>query len=413
MRPGMRRIGGALAGALFAMFALAVDGGAQIGAPVPISEGARQLVVIHRPAPPGVDPQAIARSLGARHRDSQSLTALRLTISVFELDARADPASIELALRASLEVLAIDINREYVAHQSSFELSARSLQYAIELINARDAPRIANGRGVRVALIDGGIDDRHAALKGKILAHVDLVGEATNARPAAAYDELRHGTGVAGIVLGSGDMTGLAPGARAIAIKAFSLRGGDGRTIRSSSERIARAIEIALRLRARVINMSFGGPRDKVVEFVVGAALAEGAILVAAAGRAAAYPAAYPGVIGVAAVDATLRGDPVVAELDHVAILAPGVDVLTAAPGGGFQTLSGASLAAAHVSGAVALLVELRPTLGAVDALAILRRAARPSRGAGATGESAGHIIDVGAALASLGGAAGEGATSR
>ena len=406
----MRRLPGicvALTGTLIALFVLALECRAQIDAPAEVPEIARQLVVVHRPTPSGVDPQAIARTLGARHRDSRSLTALRLTISVFDLDWRADLAAIEAALRASLDVLAMDVSREYVAHASGFELSARSLQYAIELINARDTSRFADGRGVRVALIDGGIDDRHVALKGKFLAHIDLVGEATSPQPSFAYDELRHGTGVAGIVLASGAMIGLAPGARAIAIKAFSLRGGDGKTIRSSSERIARAIEIALRLRARVINMSFAGPRDRVVEFVVGAALAEGAILVAAAGSAAAYPAAYHGVIGVAAVDAAEQRSPVIAARDHIAVLAPGVDVLTAAPGGGFQTLSGASLAAAHVSGAAALLVELRPTLDARDVLAILRRTARPPRNVDAPGDDGGWIVDVGAALASLGDAAG------
>ena len=369
--------------------------------------GERQIVVVHRRSGTSADPRTLAGELGISHRESIELPSIALVVSVFAVRTTQDFDQLSTLLAQRLKAIAVDGNQVYDGYADpGFALRARSLQYALDRINAGNAASLATGRGVRIALIDGGVDERHPALAGKILARIDLVGEARDPDPTSAIDEVRHGTGVAGIILADGPMIGLAPEARAIAIKAFAVRPGEGGHVRSSSDKIVRAIDVALRLKARVINMSFGGPRDRVVEFVVAEALARGAIIVAAAGNGDSpaaeliYPAAYPGVIAVAATDTQDRLVPTPGSGRHVVVAAPGVDVITTSPGGGFQALSGSSIAAAHVSGLVALLIELRPTLEPGDVARMLRRTARPLP-SGTAGGTPG-MIDVAAALAAV-----------
>lgn len=114
--------------------------------------------------------------------------------------------------------------------------------------------------------------------------------------------------------------------------------------------------------------MSFAGPNDPEIARSLIAASRKGVVLVAAAGNAGPkaaplYPAAHPNVIAVAAVDARDEISRFSVRGHHVAIVAPGVDVVGPAPGQTYQLSTGTSVAAAHISGIAALLIELRPTL--------------------------------------------------
>ena len=114
--------------------------------------------------------------------------------------------------------------------------------------------------------------------------------------------------------------------------------------------------------------MSFAGPNDPEIARALAAARQKGVVLVAAAGNAGPksaplYPAADPSVIAVTATDAD---DNLLAAANrgrHIAVAAPGVDILGPAAGGGYQMSTGTSVAAAHISGVVALLLALQPTM--------------------------------------------------
>ena len=153
--------------------------------------------------------------------------------------------------------------------------------------------------------------------------------------------------------------------------------------------------------------MSFAGPNDPLLQRAIEAGIAKGVIFVAAAGNGgpsaeAAYPAAYRGVIAVTAIDSNDQLYDMANRGDYVAIAAPGVDILTPAPNAAYEMSSGTSLAAAHVSGIIALMLERRPTLSTEDARAILKRTARdPGLTAGARGLGAG-IIDAALAVAEM-----------
>ena len=121
--------------------------------------------------------------------------------------------------------------------------------------------------------------------------------------------------------------------------------------------------------------MSFAGPADAELHTMLAALRVSGIALVAAAGNAGPkspplYPAADPNVIAVTATDADDKPFDQANRGTHIAVAAPGVNILVAAPDGGYQMQSGTSFAAAQVSGIAALLIDRNPKL---DAAAIRR----------------------------------------
>jgi len=211
--------------------------------------------------------------------------------------------------------------------------------------------RVTSGRKVAVAVIDSGVDERHPDLGGQVAARENFVD--TRVPPPEA-----HGTAVAGIIAaraGNGvGIAGVAPGARLMALRACR-EGRDG-VARCDSFTLGRALDHALTHDAKVINLSLAGPPDRLLGTLLDVALARGIAVVAAvdARRAGGgFPASHPGVIAVAQAGqaGTVPG----------ALRAPGLDVLTCLPGARWGLVSGSSYAAAHVSGLLALLLELRP----------------------------------------------------
>ena len=121
---------------------------------------------------------------------------------------------------------------------------------------------------------------------------------------------------------------------------------------------------------ARIFNMSFAGPRDRLVERVLDRAHDNGVVHVAAAGNGGpeaspAYPAAYKSVIAITALDHKDRLYRHANRGDYLTVAAPGVDVLVPSLKQGYRYSSGTSLAAAHISGLIALLLERHPEASA------------------------------------------------
>ena len=159
---------------------------------------------------------------------------------------------------------------------------------------------------------------------------------------------------------------GVAPEARILAVRVFSAK---AKTTEATTYSIVQGIDWAISRGARVINMSFTGPRDPSIEERMAQAGKHGIILIAAAGNAGpkapeAYPAAYRNVIAVTATDADDKLFQGANRGRYIAVAAPGVDLLLPAPDGGYQFTTGTSFAAAEVSGIVALMLERKPGLG-------------------------------------------------
>jgi subtilisin family serine protease len=216
----------------------------------------------------------------------------------------------------------------------------------------------STGRGVRLAIVDSGIDGTHPDLTGQITLRENFADGLPDGPEA-------HGTAVAGIIAAhAGDgigIAGVAPGARVMALRACWEAAA--RDTRCSSFTLGKALNFAILHDARIINLSLGGPPDRLLQTLLEVAAARGIAVVAAADPARAgggFPASVPSVIAVAA-------QPGAGENTAGALLAPGTDVLTTAPGARWGLVSGSSYAAAHASGLLALMAELRPAAGAAQ----------------------------------------------
>jgi subtilisin family serine protease len=143
-----------------------------------------------------------------------------------------------------------------------------------------------------------------------------------------------------------------------------------------------KGIDWAFDAGAKVMNMSFAGPMDPLLERIIKNAADKGVIFVAAAGNngpkaGPAYPAAYPDVIAVTATDEKYRLYGKANHGEYIFIAAPGVDIIAPALKGRYELSSGTSMAAAHVSGVVALMLERDAKLTAAQVREILSSSAR------------------------------------
>jgi subtilisin family serine protease len=244
-------------------------------------------------------------------------------------------------------------------------------QYALAKLRLPQAHTLSRGSNVIVAVIDSGIDASHPELASAIADSFDALG--SNEGPHV------HGTGIAGAIVAHAKLMGSAPGARILAIRAF---GVTSKGAESNSFVLLKALDYAVSHGAQVINMSFAGPLDPVIERGVAAAASKGLVLVAASGNAGAkspplYPAANPNVIAVSATDAEDRLFAPSNRGAHIAIAAPGVDIFLPAPDGKYQMTSGTSFSAAYISGLAALLLERNPRLKPEELRTALTKTAR------------------------------------
>lgn len=208
----------------------------------------------------------------------------------------------------------------------------------------------STGRGVIVAAVDSGVDTAQPDLQGRIAGFANFV--------ASPYVGEEHGTAVAGIIAAQANnhtgIVGVAPGAMLLALRGCQTAAPQRTECTSFS--LARALQAAMTGSARVVNLSVGGPRDRLLQELLDLALARGIIIVAAtdARDGPSFPASHPGVVSVAA-----SGSPAIARFS-----APGVDVPTTLPGSHWGFVTGSSYAAAEVTGLVALVLQLRPLAG-------------------------------------------------
>jgi len=248
-------------------------------------------------------------------------------------------------LRATLPELVFDYAHLY---RSAGDEGALPVRYAADLVGV---PAAGTCRvDVRIGLIDTGVG-RHPALSGTTITQRSFV-----ARDASR--NVTHGTAVASILVGNlPGATPLAPGARLYSANVFA---GEGKALRADALAIIEALDWMAAERVPVVNLSLMGPDNDLVARAVRAAAERGLILVAAAGNAGpeappAFPAAYPAVISVAAIDA--RGRPYARNNrgTYVEIAAPGVDIWAAdARLGGEAFWTGTSFAVPFVTAVVA-----------------------------------------------------------
>ena len=254
---------------------------------------------------------------------------------------------------------------------SAAERSYLSLQHNLRELGVLKAQRISRGAGVRIAIIDTGIDYRHPQLRGRVVLRRNFV------HGTGEFTHDRHGTEVAGVIAathrGGRGILGVAPEAHLLAFKAcWPLHPGAAEA-ECDTFTLALALDAVIADHANVVNLSLAGPPDPLLARLIRYGMRRGIIYVGAVapsrlGLHRAFPTDIPGVLAVQSGE-----DPDASH--HLA--APGHGILTLAPGGSYDFASGSSMATAEVTGAVALLLAKKRHLSAADLDAVLARSSR------------------------------------
>ncbi|MGW2510344.1 type VII secretion-associated serine protease mycosin [Streptomyces scopuliridis] len=335
------------------------------------------------PNPPGTPPNPPGRP-ARRHRLAATLAAASVLLLVPAPPAHAD------AIRAQ--------------------------QWALDAMHTEEAWRTAQGTGITVAVLDTGVDATHPDLEGQVLPGRDLIGFGASSGDRAWA---RHGTAMAGIIAGHGHgpnradgVLGIAPEAKILPVRVI-LEGTDPARAKARSSKggaLAEGIRWAADQGADVINLSLGDDSESAhpepgEDAAVQYALAKGAVVVASAGNGGekgdhvSYPAAYPGVIAVTAVDEYGTRAAFSTRRWYATVSAPGVNVVIADPDRRYYEGWGTSAAAAFVSGAVALVRSAHPDLTPAQIKKLLADTARDAPKDGHD-DARGHgLVDPAAAI--------------
>jgi subtilisin len=252
------------------------------------------------------------------------------------------------------------------AQSSSTAIPA--LRQLVDMEHLRHAFHTGTGKGVRIAVLDSGVDGTHPAFAGRVKAQYNVAMDRMGARcvPADITDSIGHGTACAGIILQ------LAPEAELYSVQVI------GKDSRGTTEQLIAALGFAIEQGYDVINMSLGTTDERITRrlgALTDKAFYNGQIIVAAANNFGdvAFPAHFSAVLSVsmegfeeAETIAYAMGKP-------IEVGARGVYVEAPAMGGGTQLFTGTSFACPHVSGLVARLRSVYRDLTAFEARSLLR----------------------------------------
>ena len=284
-----------------------------------------------------------------------------------------------------------------------------SQQAVLRTLGLPGAWRVSRGAGVTVAVLDSGVDQEHRDLAGSVIVGRDFTA---GANPVGVAPRRLHGTYMASLIAGHGHgpgtvdgvpvdgVIGVAPEARILSVRVILEDEEPGFKSFGIAPKyegvVARGIRYAVNKGATVINMSISKElATKEERAAIRYAISKGVVLVAAAGNDGAgepdssgfapysYPAAFPGVISVAAIDAGLRRASFSNRNPSVTLAAPGVDIPGAGPGNAYWVGRGTSQATALVSGVAALIKAKYPDMSPALVVQALTAGAssRPSGG--------------------------------
>ena len=312
---------------------------------------------------------AVADDYQLREISSWPIAALRVYCLVLEIPADASRPDLLQRLAADKRVGLAQPMQTFVTLTRTYNDPYLDLQRGFHEMDVATAHQWSRGRHVRVAVIDTGMDVSHADLRGRVALPRNFVDS-----DREQFERDRHGTEVAGVIAAVADnregIVGVAPDVELLAFKAcWQLQPGQD-DARCNSFTLAQALVAAIDEKAQIVNLSVSGPADPLLSALVVQGERQGLIFVGAvetmASSTSLFPADTPGVLGieVAELPASHRST----------LLAPGREILTLLPAGHYEFASGPSIAAAHATGVIALLLAANKKLDAGKLRTLLAR---------------------------------------
>ena len=221
---------------------------------------------------------ALARRHGLERIASENFPLLGSTIGLFRIVDRRPLETARRQFAADASVRSVQFNfRYFLQDQKKATSEGDAAQYAVAQLRLPQAHQLVRGMNVTIAVIDSGVDARHPELANSVADNFDALGSKEGPHV--------HGTGIAGAIVAHARLMGSAPEARLLAIRAF---GGGSKGAESTSYVIIRGLNYAVEHGAQIINMSFAGPKDPLIERGIAATAARGILMIAAAGNAGA-----------------------------------------------------------------------------------------------------------------------------
>ena len=298
--------------------------------------------------------------------DEFPLPSIGVDCLVYKIPDKLPIDQIVAKLRSDKRIGLVQENQIFEGIQSGESDAFATIGYAPKLMHVDDAHKITTGKDIKIAIVDTGAEKEHPDLKGQIRQSANFVegGDISFARD-------KHGTAVAGVIGARANdgigIYGIAPEADISVLKAcWYQEQGDAKAL-CSSWSLAKALDAVITSGARIINLSLAGPSDELLSKLLEAAHDRGVNIVTAALETQdqpGFPANLPMTIPV--ISTGPDGNPPqptwISQFPGV-VAAPGQEILTTVPKEGYDFVSGSSLATAHVSGLIALLLELNPKL--------------------------------------------------
>jgi hypothetical protein len=312
--------------------------------------------------------RGLEHEYGMREITAWPIAPLHMHCAVLEIPAGADRDAMLAALTQDRRVRIAQPLQTFATQTSVYDDPYVGLQRGFQKMDVPNAHPWSRGEGVRIAIIDTGVDDLHPDLRGAIVQVANFVDS-----DVGRFRRDRHGTELAGIIAAVANnregIVGIAPGARLSVFKACWQLHDDEDSARCNSYTLARALTAALDSRAQIVNLSLAGPADPLLRQLIQEGLRRGILFIGAAPPEAVKPEdgflQFEGVIEVA-------GDGILGATG-APLRAPGREILTLLPGGHYDFASGTSLATAHVTGIVALLLAKNSRLTGAAVYQLLR----------------------------------------
>lgn len=312
---------------------------------------------------------------------------LKVNCLIFESDGIRNLQEIIASLDNLPEVeVAQAVQNFDLAQNSPYNDPYFPLQHAARSMRIEHTHQWASGKGVKIAVIDTGVDTTNPEIAGRSQDSYNFVDS----------DELQfnsdvHGTAVAGVIAAAANndtgMVGIAPGARLLPMKACWQIDNDGEKASCNSITLLKALDTAIQEQVHVINLSLAGPRDRLLEQLVQAALDRNIIVVGARfpGNPDLFPAAVQGTISV-----TDSRDKTVG-----VVKAQGQNVLSLHPQKDYEFYNGSSFSTAHVAGLAALVRELAPAWSTAEIKSLLKATSDLGTGAANACRAISFIVDA------------------
>ena len=297
--------------------------------------------------------KAITKKYKLKRKGGMAIKSVRKSVVIADTQGQ-DPLELKETINKAQKAFEAATNNFFIpATTKTFKLD-----YPLAQTGVGRARTITRGKGIVIGMVDTPVDLSHSSLRGSNIEQHTIVDPKT---PESKF----HGTSIAGVLVSKHPQIGVAPDAKLLSVSAFSSRPGHPNSLRGKSTDIVKAIAYCIERKVDILNLSFTGGRDSFVETIVREAVRRGITVVAAGGNrgrtnSSVYPALISGVVGVTAVDRLQHLYPKADKGRFIDIAAPGVDILTLAPQGKYQRSTGTSMAAAHLSGIMALLKEYR-----------------------------------------------------